>query len=83
MLRNISEANTGAEKKSEPQLTVAEELLEAIRLATQEYKSCEVIVDLDRAKKFLKNCHYSWKPFREGILLSFPKANIYIHPSPA
>jgi hypothetical protein len=78
MLKNVSKANLGPEPGS-PEPSIAEELLGAIRLATQEYKSCEVVINLKAAEKFLKNCRYSWKPFRKGILLSFEKANIYIH----
>jgi hypothetical protein len=80
MLKNFSDANPKPEKgpeKEEP--SIAQELLEAIRLATQEYKSFEVILNLQAAEKFLKNCRYTYKPFRKGILLSFEKANIYIH----
>jgi hypothetical protein len=79
MLKNISEANREAGKAADPQLTIADELLTAIRLATQEFKSCEVVTNLAGAQKFLKNCRYTVKPFRQGILLSFEKANIYIH----
>ena len=75
----ISQAHTDPEKEPEKEPTIAQELLEAIRLATQEYKSCEVVVNLRAAEKFLKNCRYTYKPFRKGILLSFEKANIYIH----
>ena len=77
MLKNISEANTAPDKGPEP--SIAEELISAMRLATQEFKSCEVVTDLRQAQKFLKNCGYPWKPFQKGILLSFEKANIYIH----
>jgi hypothetical protein len=81
MLKNITEAETTP--KAEPEPSVAEELLFAIKLATTEFKSCEVVTDLARAQKFLKNCRYTWKPYRAGILLSFEKANkkanIYIH----
>jgi len=79
MLKNVSETNTEPAKKPEPEPSVAEDLLGAIRLATVEFKSCEVVTHLDRAKKFLRNCRYTWKPYRAGILLSFEKANIYIH----
>jgi hypothetical protein len=77
MLKNITEANTAPDAGPEP--SVAEELLAAIKLATQEFKSCEVVTDLRLATKFLKSCGFSPKPFREGILLSFARANIYIH----
>jgi hypothetical protein len=77
MLKNVSEANTAPDSGPEP--TVAEDILSAIKLAKGEFKSCEVVTDLRRAKRFLKNCSYTWKPFRDGILLSFEKANIYIH----
>ena len=77
MLKNISEANNAPDLPPEP--TVAEDVLSAIKLAKQEFKSCEVVTDLRRAKKFLKSLRYIWKPYREGILLSFEKANIYIH----
>ena len=79
MLKNVGKANPGPKKEPNPEPSVAEELLAAIKLATQEYKSCEVVVNLKAAEKFLKNCRYSWKPFQKGILLSFEKANIYIH----
>jgi len=79
MLKNISETNTASGAEPEPEPSVAEDLLGAIRLAAVEFKSCEVVTNLDRAKKFLKNCRYSYKPYRQGILLSFEKANIYIH----
>jgi hypothetical protein len=77
MLKNVSDANTSPAIPPEP--SIAEELLGAIKLATQEFKSCEVVIDLRQATKFLKNCGYSWRPFQKGILLSFEKANIYIH----
>jgi hypothetical protein len=77
MLKNVSEANTAPDAEPEP--SVAEDLLTAIKLAKHEYKSCEVVTDLRRAQKFLKNCGYPFKPYRQGILLSFEKANIYIH----
>ena len=67
MLQNVTENGPGPKKDPNSELSVAEELLEAIRLATQEYKSCEVVTDLRRAEKFLKNCNYPFKPFREGI----------------
>jgi hypothetical protein len=77
MLKNVSEANPGPE--SEPEPSVADDLLEAIKLAKQEFKSCEVVTDLRRAEKFLKSLRYTFKPYRQGILLSFERANIYIH----
>ena len=76
-MKNVSEANTGPEKEPEP--SVADDILAAIRLAKGEYKSCEVVTDLRRAQRFLKNCGYTFKPYLKGILLSFEKANIYIH----
>jgi hypothetical protein len=77
MLKNVSEANTAPDAEPEP--STADDIILAIKLAKHEYKSCEVITNLRRAQRFLKNCGYAWKPYREGILLSFEKANIYIH----
>lgn len=77
MLKNVSEANTAPD--AEPESSTADDIIQAIKLAKHEFKSCEVVTDLRRAKQFLKNCNYTFKPYREGILLSFEKANIYIH----
>ena len=77
MLKNVSEANT--EPDPPPEGSTADDILLAIKLAKYEFKSCEVVTSLRKAKKFLKSCGYSVKTYREGILLSFEKANIYIH----
>lgn len=77
MLKNVSEANTAPDAEPEP--STAEDIIAAIKLAKHEFKSCEVVTSLARAKQFLKNCGYTWKPYQKGILLSFEKANIYIH----
>jgi hypothetical protein len=77
MLKNVSEANTAPGDGPEP--SVADDILAAIKLAKHEFKSCEVVTDLRKAVKFLKSLGYPYKPYREGVLLSFEKANIYIH----
>lgn len=77
MLKNVSQANTAPDAEPEP--SVAEELISAIKLAKHEFKSCEVEVNLRQAQRFLKSLGYDCKTYREGILLSFEKANIYIH----
>ncbi len=67
--------------------TVADEIIAAIQLAKQD-KSCEVVVDLPKAKQLLSNLLYEFRPFKKGILLDFPqklkqgekpKAQIYVH----
>jgi hypothetical protein len=68
---------------------VADELLQAIKLAKEkEPKSSEVVVDLVKAKKLLKNLGYIFRDYKKGILLSFPqklkegekpKSQIYVH----
>jgi hypothetical protein len=77
MLKNISEPNTAPDP--EPESSTADDIVKAIKLAKGEFKSCDVLVNLRQAQRFLKNLGYTWKPYREGILVSFEKANIYIH----
>jgi hypothetical protein len=75
-------------KDEGPVLTVADELLAAIKLAKTKDQSCEVQVDLRKAQKLLRNLGYIFHNFRAGILLNFPqkleagqkpKAQIYVH----
>jgi hypothetical protein len=77
MLKNVSEANTAPDPEPEP--STADDIVKAIKLAKGEYRSCEVQTSVRRAKRLLKNLGYTWKPYQEGILLSFEKAKIYIH----
>jgi len=63
--------------------SVMQELLEAIRLAKDEGKNCEVVVDYNLALKALKSLNYKTFPYKEGVLLQFEnkgkKSQIYVH----
>ena len=78
MIINIKDPN---KDDTPPEPSTAEEMIQAIRLAKEENRSCDVVTDLRRAKKFLNSLGYSKqiRPFKEGILLIFEKAQVYVH----
>jgi hypothetical protein len=78
MIINVTDPN----KEKEPeQPSVAEEMIGAIKLAREEFKSCEVVTDFKRAKKFLMSCGYGKqiRDYKDGIIVQFEKAQIYVH----
>ena len=79
MIINVTDPN---KEETPPPLSIAEELLAAIKLAKEEFKSCEVVIDLRKATKFLTSLSYKLRPYKDGVLLNFEKANIYIHDFP-
>ena len=60
-------------------VTVAQELLAAIHTAKIKEQSVEVVTDYPKARKFLTTLGYTLTPFKEGIVISFPKAKVYVH----
>lgn len=80
MLTNIHQAGPpDPEDRPSHEPTTADDIIKAIRLAREEFKSCEVVTNLRKAEKLLLNLGYKPTPFRKGLLLNFEKANIYVH----
>ena len=78
MIKPSDSVGPGAEPQPEPP-SVAQEVLAAIRMAREEERSCEAVVDLRLAAQFLKKLGYPMAPCQKGFVVRFPRAAIYFH----